>query len=121
MEVLFNLLQEGGRTKHENIAAEDKDFEPFMKKICKFATTDLFAFANDIVSIECPFASDLDKIEAVIENEDYEDPETPAGCFLDEVFGDESLLDYKTWAEKCCNGKKMGWIFNARDLRARIF
>ncbi len=80
----------------------------------------MFQFAKDILNIDCPFQSELEQIEAVIDNNDDEDPETPSGCFLDAVFGDEARLYYKDWAKKCCD-KKSNWLFNARDLRAKIF
>jgi hypothetical protein len=91
-----------------------------MKKICRFATTDLFQFAKDILNIDCPFESDLEKIEAVIDDEDFDNPETPAGCFLEAVYGDESRLYYEPWAKKCCD-KKANWLFDAREIRQKIF
>jgi hypothetical protein len=47
VEVLFNILQEGGLAKHTSISATDDDFVPTFKKICRFATIHIFEFAND--------------------------------------------------------------------------
>ena len=45
VEVLFNILQEGGKEVHSFISATDNDFKPYFEKICLFATLHLFDFA----------------------------------------------------------------------------
>jgi len=73
VEVLFNILQDGGLSKHTFISAEDNDFLPAFQKICRFATLHLFEFAQDFVGFECPFEDKIPSLTAVIDNEDDED------------------------------------------------
>lgn len=73
VEVLFNLLQEGGLQKHTFISAEDKDVLPFFQKVCRFATIHLFEFARDFVGFESPFEDNVADLLKVIDNEDDDD------------------------------------------------
>ena len=50
VELLFNLLQDGGIELHKTISAADADFKPVFEKIARFATIDLFEIAQDTIS-----------------------------------------------------------------------
>jgi hypothetical protein len=85
VEVLFNLLQDGGLQKHTFISAEDKDVLPLFQKLCRFATIHLFEFAHDFVGLTCPFEDNIGDLLKVIDNED--DDDSLQGELLDNVFG----------------------------------
>ena len=45
-KVLYDLLQEGGLEAHKQISATDKDMVPVFKKLCYFASVDIFDLTN---------------------------------------------------------------------------
>ena len=102
--------------KHTFISAEDADFLPCFKKVCRFATIHLFEFARDFAGYECPFDDDLDKLVQVIDNED--DENSLQADILDKVYGNDSKLDYEPWKKNFCDDKKgCPWFFTSSKLR----
>lgn len=116
VEVLFNILQEGGREAHKFISAEDADFTPTFQKLCRFATLDLFDIAQDTINLECPWNDQREALEKVITDEDDEGLE---GMWLDAVYGVKSKLDYEEWAKITCDKGKS--IFDPNMIRKNVF
>lgn len=109
---LYDVLQEGGMTVHENISATDKDMKPAFSKLCSFVTTDIFNFSNVKVSF------DEGEIESLEEGfEDALDDETIG--WLEVVYGVKSTLPNATWMEKVTKEGK--WVFDATAMRALVF
>ena len=82
-------MQESGQ---KEIACNDKDFKPNMKTIFDFASDIVFKWepiftkqANTLVSQD-----EIDRVK----DEKYDEL---CELFLDEVFGNESKLDKKSW------------------------
>lgn len=117
VEVLFNILQEGGLAKHTYIGALDDDFLPTFRKICRFATIHIFEFANDFSGLVCPFENKIAELIKVIDDDDEEN--SLQAELLDSVYGKaNNRLDYKPWADKICD--KADWFFSASELRKKI-
>ena len=71
VDILYNLVQEGGKDVHRFIGASDKDFQRHFETMCRFVTTDLFTIAKDIDKIECNLqASQINEISRVLSARD---------------------------------------------------
>jgi len=57
-EQFYNVLQEGGKTAHDFIAASDKDLGPVFKKMCDFVGKDAFVEFASIAVIPTPYTSE---------------------------------------------------------------
>ena len=76
------------------------------------AAMDLFKVLGENGQVENPYSDD---IEALWEqNEVIREDQ-----FLEDIFGPESKLDNETFVKVV--GEKVGWIFNAVELRRRLF
>lgn len=58
VEILFNILQDGGIDSNPNISASDKDYSPTMVKLFRFATLDLFTIAEFTMNIKNEFTDE---------------------------------------------------------------
>lgn len=116
VEVLFNILQEGGLTQHDSISAEDADWGIFWKFACRVATIHVYRGANEISSIECPFEDSFAALEAVIDDEDEDNSLT--GQVLDSIYGYDSKVKYEDWSKKIMDKAK--WLFTADALRKKV-
>ena len=111
----YELLQEGGFERHEQISSGDKDFVPVFNKVCEFVTSNVFQLAFDLNGVENVYSEDeVGKLisEDIIEilREDQ---------WLEEVFGAQSRLQNDEWVAKV--SKEANWIFDADKLRKKIF
>lgn len=70
IEVLYNILQDGGVDDHSHISASDKDFPGFWNNLLKFSTLYLFEFMESIVKVKNNFTDQFDIIKKVIEDDD---------------------------------------------------
>lgn len=118
IEVLYNILQDGGVGEHAHIAASDKDFPVFWNNLLKFATLYLFEFLETFSSVQNNFTDQYDKIKAIIEDDDDYDS-LQGGEFLSNVFGEEAKLQYDDWRENII--KHTPYLFNPHLLRLKIF
>ena len=113
---LYNILQDGGLEKHDQITATDKDFRPNFERLCRLATRDVFNAAHTLNGAEKYYDDATvdtmlseDNIEALIED-----------VFLEHVYGAKSRLPNDEWLAKV--GSKEGkWIFDASLLREQVF
>lgn len=109
-EALYELLNEGGLAKFDQISAQDKDFKPNFERIAALVTSELFELA---VSVPCQYDRDEVKCLENVFKDVAED-------WLDEVFDNHGRLVNEVWIEKV-TGVEGRWIFNATEFRARIF
>jgi len=118
VEVLFNILQDGGVNNHPMISASDKDFPPFWNNLLNFATLYLFELAEKNFGIKNHFVENMEAIKAVIEDDDDYDS-MQGGVFLTNVFGNESKLEYEIWRDAII--KHTPYLFDPHLLRLEIF
>ena len=110
---LYNILQEGGLSQHEQITATDKDFKPNFIRLASLATKDIFKLAHELGSDvpdyydddECARMISEDNMEQLIEEE-----------FLEAVYGAKSRLENEVWL-KNVSDKKSKWIFTVDEFR----
>jgi len=62
IEVLYNILQDGGVDDHTHISASDKDFPGFWNNLLKFSTLYLFEFMEQIGGVKNNFAAQFETI-----------------------------------------------------------
>jgi hypothetical protein len=58
-QMLYNLLQDGGRSVNPYISAGDKDIYPIFAKLCSLATLDLFNFMENAQTAPATIVSSL--------------------------------------------------------------
>ena len=106
----YELLQDGGFTKHEHISWRDKDLPPVFSKLCALVTTELFDFSsvkNKVSRSACQSLSDT--FEVILED-----------FWLEAVFESQGKLHHEVWLEKV-KSKAGNFIFDAALLRSMIF
>lgn len=106
----YEVLQEGGFERHEQISAGDKDFEPAFDKILALATVDLMGLAN-LKGVEY---SDDDK-DAL--REAFADVRED---WLDTVYDVSSTLVNSKWLEKVVS-PQANYIFDGERIRKIAF
>ena len=111
--VLYGVLQDGGVSANEFIAASDKDFPPTFELLCKLSTVALFEWVNEIDNFESPFSDNHEKLVDCID--DFRDD-----VFLEYIFGNESELGYEAFNAKCME-KGANYIFDMTQMRAKVF
>lgn len=119
VEVLFNILQEGGVTDHASISAGDKDFIPCWKDMLNFATIECFRMTHEINGTPNKFESDLEKIKTICDDEEDQDTDFMLGKMMDDVFGMEGKLDFHVWSSAIA--KHAPYMFDTHDLRREVF
>ena len=81
-------------SKHEFIAAEDKDFAPTFRTLCLHATVNLFGWCRDIMSVHNIYEEYEDKLLKRIPDLAEE--------LIDAIYGYDSKLNNKEWVEMMC-------------------
>jgi hypothetical protein len=89
--------------------------------LSRFATTEIFKLASDIIGVETPESFDLDKIEQVFSDieEGKDDYSDLLNHFLEKIYGNESKLESGPWLKKVA--KEIDWIWSAPKLRKEVF
>jgi len=89
--------------------------------LSRFATTEIFKLASDIIGVETPESFDLDKIEKVFSDieEGNDDESNLLNHFLDKVYGDQAKMESGPWLKKVA--KEIDWIWSAPKLRKEVF
>ena len=108
----YCILQEGGFEKHEQISAQDKDFNPVFEKIVKFATVDVFALAELTGSVSPKIYSEEEE-QQLVSDELVEGMREDG--FLETVFGTSSRISSDAWVQKVL--KEANYLFDATKLR----
>lgn len=57
-EKWYGILQEGGKSVHPKISANDKDMVPVVKKMCDFVTCDVFSIFAPMGSLPNPYTDE---------------------------------------------------------------
>ena len=109
IDAFYEILNEGGMTKHQHISAGDKDLKPTFKKMCALVTCELFDFSGLKVSYEKADRKELESSALSLMEDQW----------LEDMYGSASTLQNEAWVEQM---KRVGkWIFDASELRARLF
>ena len=100
---------------HQQISASDKDFPPTFAKMCLLVTKDVHQVGVLTGEFSAIYDDDTlnklgeqDGLEAVAEDQ-----------WLEDVYGAHSRLENTEWVQRVVKEGK--WIFNAKDLRKRVF
>lgn len=109
----FELLQDGGAEKQAYISSQDKDWKPVTIKLFSVATI----CVNEATGGKYYNEADCKEFKnafSAVAGFDEEDP-----SLLEDIFGTQSKQKYETFIEIVQTKAK--WIFNAIEVRKRVF
>jgi len=113
--VLYGLLAEGGLENKKNVqmSASDKDLEPVFRKLCSFATFNIFNLSSRFGDVPWFYtdeeASQILMGHQVLREENY----------LEAIFGQLSIQKNDAWLAKHTE-VEVAWLFDASQIRRML-